>query len=111
MHADRYVGSTFLDPGTRTFGELIQEREWAAGEIRRLRIDINRLSQKKEAERIEREICEQGASAGQLDPALNAQRLLRLKEVSTMIGLYRSAIYRYVRREDSRRRSRWVFEA
>jgi hypothetical protein len=25
-----------LDPGTRTIGEFVQEREWAAGEIRRL---------------------------------------------------------------------------
>jgi prophage regulatory protein len=31
-----------------------------------------------------------------LDPKLNAQRLLRLKEASTMIGLRRSAIYKYV---------------
>jgi hypothetical protein len=26
-----------LDPGTRTMGELVQEREWAYGEITRLR--------------------------------------------------------------------------
>jgi prophage regulatory protein len=45
-----------LDPGTRTLGELMQEREWAVWEI----------------------------------------RLLRLAEVSTMVGLKRSSIYRYV---------------
>lgn len=79
-----------LDPGTRTIGELMQEREWAVGEIRRLRNDVARLSRKQDAGRIEREM------EHAVDPALNAQRLLRLTEVSTMIGLKRSAIYKYV---------------
>jgi prophage regulatory protein len=86
-----------LDPGTRTVGELFQEREWAAGEIRRLRRDIDRLSRKQEARRIESELGQAEASSNmRIDPALNAQRLLRLSEVSTMIGLGRSSIYRYV---------------
>ena len=38
-----------LDPGTRTLGELLQEREWAVGEIRRLRLDLGRLSRKQQA--------------------------------------------------------------
>lgn len=46
-------------PGTRTLGELLQEREWAVGEIRRLRLDVSRLSRKHEARRIEREISEE----------------------------------------------------
>jgi prophage regulatory protein len=81
-----------LDPGTRTLGELMQEREWAVGEIRRLRADVDRLSRKHHATRIEREM----EQAQGFDPALNAQRLLRLAEVSTMVGLKRSSIYRYV---------------
>lgn len=81
-----------LDPGTRTLGELLQEREWAVGEIRRLRLDLGRLSRKQQAERIEEEMEQTGG----LDPKLHAQRLLRLAEVSTMVGLKRSAIYRYV---------------
>jgi prophage regulatory protein len=79
-----------LDPGTRTLGELLQEREWTVSEIRRLRADVNRLSQKQEALRIEKEM------EHAVDPALNAQRLLRLSEVSTMIGLGHSSIYNYV---------------
>jgi prophage regulatory protein len=79
-----------LDPGTRTIGELMQEREWAAGEIRRLRSDAARLARKHEAARIEEEMNHA------VDPALNAQRLLRLAEVSAMIGLKHSAIYKYV---------------
>ena len=85
-----------LDPGVRTLGELMQEREWAAGEIRRLRAEVGRLSRKDEAKRIEREISEETVDAKRLDPALNAQRLIRLAEVSSMIGLKRSSIYRYV---------------
>jgi prophage regulatory protein len=81
-----------LDPGTRTLGELLQEREWAVGEIRRLRVDVNRLSHKREALRIEKEM----EHAEGFDPGLNAQRLLRLTQVSTMVGLKRSSIYRYV---------------
>ena len=79
-----------LDPGTRTLGELLQEREWAVSEIRHLRADVDRLSRKHHALRIEAEVDRA------VDPALNAQRLLRLSEVSTMIGLGRSSIYRYV---------------
>jgi prophage regulatory protein len=79
-----------LDPGTRTLGELLQEREWAVGEIRRLRRDVDRLSRKKEAVRIE------GEMEHSLDAALNVQRLLRLAEVSTMVGLGHSSIYNYM---------------
>jgi prophage regulatory protein len=85
-----------LDPGTRTIGELMQEREWAAGEIRRLRLDVGRLSRKEEAGRIEREISLEADDAKRLDPALNAKRLIRLAEVATMLGIGRSTIYKYV---------------
>jgi prophage regulatory protein len=81
-----------LDPGSRTLGELLQEREWAVGEIRRLRTDISRLSRKEKAEKIEEEMEQRGG----LDPKLHAQRLLRLADVSMMVGLKRSSIYRYV---------------
>ena len=81
-----------LDPGTRMLGELMQEREWAAWEIRRLRANVDRLSRKHQATRIEREMEHPEG----FDRALNAQRLLRLAEVSTMVGLKRSSIYRYV---------------
>jgi prophage regulatory protein len=85
-----------LDPGTRTLGELMQEREWAAGEIRRLRRDVDRLARKQEAKRIEREISDEAVDAKRLDPALNAQRMIRLAEVATMLGLGRSTIYKYI---------------
>jgi prophage regulatory protein len=80
-----------LDPGTRTLGELMQEREWAVWEVRRLRSEVSRLSRQDHAPRIERERVQ---SEG-LD-SLNAERLLRLAEVSTMVALCRSAIYQKV---------------
>jgi prophage regulatory protein len=85
-----------LDPGTRTIGELLQEREWAVNEIRRLRSDVGRLSRKSDAVRIEREMSQEAVDTKQLDPALNAQRLLRLAEVSKMLGIGRSTVYKYV---------------
>ncbi|MDP9008504.1 MAG: AlpA family phage regulatory protein [Pseudomonadota bacterium] len=36
------------------------------------------------------------ASLSHLDPALHAQRLIRLSEVSKRIGLGRSTVYKYV---------------
>jgi hypothetical protein len=81
-----------LDPGTRTLGELLQEREWAVGEIRRLSLRILRMRQRSP----KKEAPAKGSLDEHLDPSLNAHRLLRLKEVCTMVGLCRSAIYRYV---------------
>ena len=78
-----------LDSGTRTIGELMQEREWAVWEIRRLRIDVGRLSRTAQAGRIY-----EGMDSTNAVP--QAQRLLRLAEVSTMVSLRRSAIYKYI---------------
>jgi prophage regulatory protein len=85
-----------LDQGTRPIGELMQEREWAVGEIRRLRRDVSRMSRKNEAARIENEIAQEADGAKRLDPALNAKRLIRLAEVASMLGIGRSTIYKYV---------------
>jgi len=85
-----------LDPGTRTLGELLQEREWAVTEIRLLRVDIGRNSRKEKAEKIEKEMEHRGG----LGPKLHAQRLLRMQEVSMMVGLKRPSIYRYVSEEN-----------
>jgi prophage regulatory protein len=56
-------------------------------------VDVSRLSRKQEARRIEKDSDREGE---RLAGALTAQRLLRLSEVSTMVGLRRSAIYKYV---------------
>jgi hypothetical protein len=87
----------------------MQEREWAVGEIRRLRMDVGRLSRKKEAARIETEISEEPGGTKHLDPALNAKRLIRLAEVATMLGIGRSTIYKYIAKGVFRLRSKLDF--
>ena len=64
-------------------------------------LDLDRLSRKHHALRIEGEVDRA------VDPALNAQRLLRLAEVSTMVGLRRSAICQHISEGDFPLRSKW----
>jgi Prophage CP4-57 regulatory protein (AlpA) len=54
------------------------------------------VSRKEEAKRIESEISFEADDAKRLDPGLNAQRLLRVAEVLTMLGVSRSSIYNYI---------------
>jgi prophage regulatory protein len=56
----------------------------------------HRLSRKREAARIENEISQEAGDAKRLDPALNAQRMIRLAEVATVLDIGRSTIYKYV---------------
>jgi Prophage CP4-57 regulatory protein (AlpA) len=75
-----------------SFRPALTEREWAVGEIRRLRSDLGRLSRNRDAVRNEKDM----ERVGGIDPALSAERLLRLTEVSTVVGLKHSAIYKCV---------------
>ena len=70
------------DPGHRTLGQLLQEREAAAHEIERLRLQLER-------KRIARPAC-----AGQATVATQRQELLRLRDVCQLVGLSRSTIYK-----------------
>jgi prophage regulatory protein len=83
-----------LDPGTRTMGQLMQEREWAYGEIMRIRREIARLTQHNSP----RSIAAQPISPVpiSLDPTLEKHRLIRLSEVRRLVGLSHSSIYRLV---------------
>ncbi len=80
-----------LDPGSRTFGELVQERVWAAQEIRRLRFELAKL----------RELPARRPGRPALDPRGDAitstdgapLRLIRLPELNQLIGVSRSTIY------------------
>jgi prophage regulatory protein len=75
-----------LDPGTRTLGQLLQEREWACGEIARLR-----------SEDAQRQRC---APKTQSTPAEfespRGLRYLRLREVCKRVGLKPSSVYRLI---------------
>lgn len=73
------------DGGRRTLGELLQERQWALGEIERLRERIARLQTSRPTI---------AAPASSSPTARN--RLIRLSEVCDMVGLSRSTIYQRI---------------
>jgi prophage regulatory protein len=81
------------DPGQRTIGELVQEREWAVQEIRRLRLEVMRFTQSAAGQR--KQVHEQEQSSKSPIASI-AGRLIRLKEIKQLTGLSGSTIYKYV---------------
>jgi prophage regulatory protein len=81
-----------LDPGTRTIGELFQERQWAMQEIARLRMRICQLEHFPKVR--ERSAEPTLATAG--DRTLTPHRLLKIAEVAQIVGLGHASIYRYM---------------
>jgi prophage regulatory protein len=75
-----------LDPGTRTLGQLVQEREWACGEINRLRHD---------AAQHHRLVATIPSAPAATEPARGI-RYLRLREVCQRVGLKPSSVYRLI---------------
>lgn len=78
-----------VDPGQRTIGQLMQEREQAAQEIRKLRADMERLRAMRRPRGEKGETEETG-------PISRPAMFLRLTEVCEMIGVGRSTIYKWV---------------
>ena len=84
-----------LDPGQRTLGQLLQDREAALHEILRLR---KRLGPEPQEAR-QPTAAEQGPQAQRLPdplPARPAGTLLRRKEVSELLGMSHGTLYRRV---------------
>jgi prophage regulatory protein len=75
-----------LDPGTRTLGQLLQEREWAYAEITRLRRD--------EVHR-HRPVVTKPVEPLRLESP-RGLRYLRLREVCQRVGLKPSSVYRLI---------------
>jgi excisionase family DNA binding protein len=84
-----------IDPGHRTLGELLQERQWALQEIGRLMDDLARLASRR-AIASDRVDGAQTTSSVDLDDPLASRRLLRLADVAKLAGLSRSTIYKMV---------------
>lgn len=76
------------DPGRRTLGELLQEREAAANAIENLR---SQLAQKR--------IVHPPAGRTTNCPGNQEKVLLRLRDVCQMVGLSRSTIYKRLAEE------------
>jgi len=81
-----------VDPGQRTFGELLQDREAALHEIRRLRREIEQLRHIREGRR-ERSAAVQSAIAAR---NFHSGMLLRIGTVCELIGVCRSTLYRWI---------------
>ena len=81
-----------IDPGQRTLGELLQDREAALHEIRRLRREIEQLRHNREDER-ERSAAVQSAN-GACD--FRSGMLLRISTVCELVGVCRSTVYRWI---------------
>ncbi len=85
-----------IDPGKRTLGELIQDREAALHEIRRLQGNIERLrvdrDHKQRAAEISSHLADKHPS--------NAPMLLALRELCELLSISRSSIYKWLSEGD-----------
>jgi prophage regulatory protein len=83
-----------LDAGSRTVGELIQERAWAAQEINLLRLELAKLRDSRV--RAARASVDRENTGGRTTPE-SLHRLVRLSELTQMMGVSRSTIYLMVK--------------
>lgn len=80
-----------LDPGSRTVGELFQERQWAVQEIERLR-DLGSREASTSARCVAAGQSPQDGSSRRTG-STSAIQLLKLADVRDMVGLSQSTIY------------------
>jgi len=83
-----------IDPGKRTIGELLQEREAAAQEIARIRTELDRL---RASQKSRISVGIEGTSKNEADRSgFRAGTLLRLRQVCEYLGISRSTIYNLI---------------
>jgi prophage regulatory protein len=88
-----------IDPGSRTFGELAQDREAASIEIARLRRELEHVRGQSSFSRTTTASAPDRAASprtASVDPPRYPGSLLRIKDVSAMLGMSRSTIYRAI---------------
>lgn len=93
MHADILLRLR-IDPGHRTLGQLLQDREAAAAEIERLRTLVD-MSGKQSMRTMHQPKNLSPASVERAAP-FRPGALIRIKEVCELLGLSRSSIYKLV---------------
>jgi prophage regulatory protein len=89
--SDDALARLTLDAGTRTLGELIQERQLAISEILRLRALISGGAATNPTSMIF------SVSSSALLPQVNEGGLLTIREVCTLLSLSRSTVYTHVK--------------
>ena len=85
-----------IDPGQRTLGQLLQDREAALHEILRLR---QRLAPETQPAQQGKDVARNGSTvAGPADalPPRAAGTLLRRKEVTALLGISNSSLYQRI---------------
>jgi prophage regulatory protein len=89
MHQD-IVDRLRIDPGKRTLGELLQDREAALYEILRLRTDIGSVGGVQIPNTVQMD------KADRLDPEStpDSRMLLKLNEVCELLSVSRSTVYK-----------------
>lgn len=86
-----------IDPGHRTIGELLQERQWALEEIGRLRrkakgdLRVQPPPTQRAPELVR--VTTRTSAAGE---ALAPERLLRLSEVCKLMAVSRGMVYKWM---------------
>lgn len=83
-----------LDPGHRTLGQLLQDREAAAHEIARLRSDVDRLgASATDHIRTRKDDAPAKVDATSSPSAFRPGSLIRLTDVCELLGMSRSTVY------------------
>ena len=84
-----------IDPGQRTLGQLLQDREAAAQEIARLRSQMDRLQTVKAMQTPNRDMKASPAmpAAASKKPAFRPGTLIRIADVCELLGVSRSTVY------------------
>jgi len=85
-----------IDPGQRTLGQLLQDREAAIHEIARLRSDAERLPAERSIASSPRAISPRSAlpEGGSRKPPFRSGTLIRLADVCELLGMSRSTVYK-----------------
>ena len=91
-----------IDPGQRTLGQLMQDREAAAQEIARLRSQIDRLRTVDAMQTPDREMNTSSAThaTASRKPPFRPGTLSRLAVVCDLLGVSRATVYRLRSREE-----------
>ena len=94
---DDRLGRIWGDPGLRTIGQLIQERQRAVQEIARLRKELDRQRSTVPGKRPLQNRKDPVGLRSHSEQSRNPNRLIRMSDLRQMVGLATSSIYRMMR--------------